>query len=70
MEVMEAYSHTTVTRTTITVDNGILAMDTIVAPIRMGLCHHAKAITIQAPAIEDTIDFRFQLNPKICKYCK
>lgn len=45
------------------VDNEILALDIIVAPIHMGFCHHhVKAITIQALVIEDTTDFRFQLN--------
>lgn len=45
----------------IMVDNGILALATIVALIRMVFCHHVKAIMaiMRAPDIEDTIDFRF-----------
>lgn len=62
LEVTEVYRRTMDTATTITMDNEISAMDIIAAPIRTVFCpHHVKPIFIQAPVIEDTIDFRFQL---------
>lgn len=66
---MEVCNHTTATVITTMVDNEILAMDIIVALITMVSYHHVKPITIRALDIEDTTDFRFQLN-RICIYCK
>lgn len=54
-KAMEIYRHIEDTIATM-MGNVILALDTIVAPIRMAFCHHVKPITIRAPDIEDTID--------------
>lgn len=60
---MEVYNHIMAMQMVIMVDNGILVLATIVALIRMVFCHHVKrAITIRAPDIEDTIDFRMKLK--------
>lgn len=53
---MEVYNHTMATETAIMVDNGILALATIVALIHMAFYHHVKPITTRAPDTEDTTD--------------
>lgn len=58
MEVTEVYNHTMAMATTIMVDNGILALATTAAPIHTVSCHRVKRITIRAPDIEDTIDYK------------
>lgn len=50
---MAAYHHIMAITTTTTMDNGILALATIVALIQTDFCHHAKRIIILARVTED-----------------